>query len=259
MNLEGWVKDSLEGLDGALLPEGRLPTLERILLDIDSGMSISSVKRMRSRKNVVLALDLVSCDGTPERYVAKLFVTESYEKELKILTNCMREHLRVPDVIRAESGVCLMEYLEGELLVHRLNHTFDSSLAEEIAGWYYGFHNSQHIIKGDPRLRNFICTSDGLYGFDFEEAGQGDWMADIGGISASMLDTDPIFDQRKRVLAWLLLDRYLAHRGEKRNDDTAAMYVNAIADALKQTGRWRDDSRIIELSENIRSHGIPIG
>jgi hypothetical protein len=258
MNLEGWLKGGLEGLDGATLPRGRLLTLERMLLDIDPDLSIISVERMRSRKNVVLAINLASCNGTPERYVAKLYVTEPYEKELKILRDCARKHLRVPIVMRAESGVCLMEYLEGELLVDRLNRTFDESLAEEIAAWYYSFHSLQHMIKGDPRLRNFICTSDGLYGFDFEEAAPGEWMIDIAGISASMLDTDPIFDQRKRVLAWSVLDRYLDLRGEKRNDDTATSYVNTIADTLQQTGRWRSDSRIIELSKNIRSNGIPV-
>ena len=257
MILEGWIEDDLQGLDGTPLPNIRLSTLERILSDIDSDMTISSVKRMRSRKNVVLELEVVSCEVMPRKYVAKLFVAESYDKELEILRNCLQRGLRVPHVVRAESGVCLMEYLEGELLVDRLNRTFEESLSGDIALWYYEFHRSQNIVKGDPRLRNFICTPNGLFGVDFEEAGPGKWMADIAGISASILDTDPIFDPRKRILVWSVLDKYLALIGETKTKEIVALYIRTIADTLEQTSRWRDDPGIMDLSKRIRDTGIP--
>lgn len=150
-----------------------------------------------------------------------------------------------------------MEYVEGELLVDCLNRTFEESLAREISGWYYKFHRSQHILKGDPRLRNFISTPAGLFGFDFEEAGPGNWMMDIAGISASILDTDPVFDPRKRVLVWSVLDHYLNLIGQRKTSETTALYVHTIADTLEQTAKWRNDSGIMELSERIRDTGIP--
>lgn len=256
MNLNEWVDRNLRGLDGTHLPDDRLPTLEKMLLALEPELSIESVQRMRSRKNVVLRIDTTLQDKAKQSYVAKLFVTDSFEKELRVLLESRKHGLGVPEVIGADSGVCLMQFIEGNLLVDRLNQTFDEHLMTMIAEWYHDFHQNLRITKGDPRLRNFIITQNRLVGLDFEEAGQGHWMNDIAGISASILDTDPIFHRKKRRLVWLLLEGYLSFLGEERDERTDTRFVKMISDTLEQTAKYRKDERIMKICQDIRKRGI---
>ena len=151
-----------------------------------------------------------------------------------------------------------MTFIQGVPYVTKINESFDPDLVDQLASWYYEYHNINNMIKGDSTLRNFICTSDGVYGLDFEESRKGDWMSDIGGTAASLLDTDPINDIRKRKLVWRLLDRYLTHLSESRNEATDRLYLKTIVDSLRETYRWRLDERILRLSEQIRTKGIPV-
>jgi hypothetical protein len=82
-------------------------------------------------------------------------------------------------------------------------------------------------------------------------------MLDIAGISASLLDTDPIFDSRKKKLSWHLLDSYLSLLGQVRDTKTETEFTTVIADTLKQTSIWRKNTKILELSEVIRAKGLP--
>jgi hypothetical protein len=102
-------------------------------------------------------------------------------------------------------------------------------------------------------------VSDGVViGLDFEEVRPGHWLADISGIGASLLDTDPIFDPRKRSLSWRLLDCYLKAIGQTRTPEIERLYIDSIADWLAETYRWRGDTRILNLSEEVRQDGIPV-
>ncbi|MHA3963748.1 MAG: BUD32 family EKC/KEOPS complex subunit [Candidatus Thorarchaeota archaeon SMTZ1-45] len=256
--LDGFHVD-LAGADGKTIATERLATLESLLHESFGEISLDSATRLRSKKNVVLRLVVRS--PLPEAYenlVTKMFISDRYQNELERLQVSLREGLNVPEIIAARDGVILMTYIPGDLFVTRINHTFDSYLVDQLALWYYQYHAIHEMIKGDPRLRNFICTNEGIVGLDFEESRKGHWMSDIGGVAASLLDTDPIDDIRKRKLAWRFLTSYLSCRSESRCEETDSLFVDTIAKALKQTNHWRKDERIFALSEQIRAEGIPI-
>lgn len=248
----------LTGADGEILSPARLTTLESLLHERLSEINLESAVRLRSKKNVVLHLSAGSLHHGSGSLVAKMFIADRYETELERLTKSLEGGLHVPEVIAAKDGVILMTFIPGELFVTKINRIFDPSLIDQLARWYNEYHNITGTIKGDPRLRNFICTDEGLFGLDFEESRKGHWMSDIGGVAASLLDTDPINDIRKRRLVWRFLAEYLSHRSESRNEETDSLYTEAIADTLKQTFHWRQDDRILALSEEIRSKGIDV-
>ena len=83
-------------------------------------------------------------------------------------------------------------------------------------------------------------------------------MVDIAGVCASLLDTNPIFDPRKRKLSWRFLEKYLSFLDVSPDETMYTDFIPILADTLKQTSEWRKDSRILELSEKIRAEGLPI-
>jgi hypothetical protein len=258
MDLKKWLGDTPNGIDGKPLPSDRIHTLEVILQDkFGKDAIIGQVNRLKSRKNIVLHLRIVSSEHEPVDVVAKMFVAGLYDTELSVLNTSWKQGLAVPEVIEAQNGVILMSFIPGETLVDIINATFDTHLIDLLAQWYYNYHSVHKQIKGDPRLRNFIYYKNALYGVDFEESCLGPWMLDIAGISASLLDTNPIFDSRKRRLSWHLLDSYLSLLGQERDKKLETEFTKVIADALKQTSIWRKDTRILELSEVIRAKGLP--
>ncbi len=252
------ILHELVGIDGAKLDSNQVSTLEEILSDrYGSNFQPSLVKRFKSRKNIVVHLQI-----HPEKkddsldIVAKLFVTEFFEKEVRILKLSQRNNLSVPSVIDAKDGVLLMSYIPGETLVDRINRTFNADLIDSLARWYYTYHNVHDTIKGDPRLRNFICSNGTIYGVDFEESRSDHWIHDIAGVSASLLDTNPIFDRRKRALSWRLLESYLSHIDEVRNKETDNLFTKTVSEILTKTARWRKDDSLLSLAESILHKGF---
>jgi hypothetical protein len=260
MNLLKRFDGNLTGVDGTKLDPGRLTTLEILLKHkFGAAIGVEVTRRFESRKNIVLQLGIESKrKTTPAHVVAKLFVTDRFENELQMLRACREHGLSVPEVLAAERGVILMSFISGELLVERINRTFDPRLIDALAEWYYKYHAANGLIKGDPKLRNFIYSDAELYGLDFEESRPGEWVLDIGGIAASLLDTRPVFDNRKRALAWRLLGHYLAIKGETRNEDIDAKFVQTVSSALKETAYWRRDDSLLLVAENVSQFGIPV-
>ena len=257
--------DKLRGLEGALvgiddmsLDSARLDTLESLLIqEFGSDFEAEFIQRFRSKKNVVVHLLLHSKNQDESaNLVTKLFVTGYFENEVELLYKCHEGGLPVPRLFRAENGVILMDYIPGETLTDYVNRTFDSTIIDTLARWYYEFHRITGQVKEDPRLRNFICNKDTLFGLDFEEAHVGHWIVDIAGVSASLLDTNPIFDKRKRALVWQLLETYLDLCNLERNQEIDKLFIETIANTLEKTSNWRHDSTIKNLAERIRKHGI---
>ncbi|MGY5875710.1 MAG: hypothetical protein RTU30_08190 [Candidatus Thorarchaeota archaeon] len=252
------ILHELVGIDGTKLNSTRISTLEEILSDMYGPSSQPIlVKRFKSRKNIVVHLQInPESKDNPVDVVAKLFVTEFFEKEIKILRLSQRNKLSVPAIINARDSVLLMTYISGETLVDRINRTFDADLIDNLAFWYYKYHNIHEAIKGDPRLRNFICNNGTIYGVDFEESRSDHWIHDIAGISASLLDTNPIFDPRKRTLSWRLFERYLSHIGEVRSKEMDSLFARTVSEALAKTARWRNDDNLLLLSDSILHDGF---
>jgi tRNA A-37 threonylcarbamoyl transferase component Bud32 len=257
MDISKWFPTLPTGIDGKSLHPDRIPTLQKILTkEFGENTSIESIERLRSKKNIVIHLKIHA--EKPIDVVAKLFVVDKFDIELRILNSSWEKSLAVPKVIKAEEGVILMDFISGDLLVDTLNQSFKPEFADLLAKWYYNFHSAHEMIKGDPRLRNFIHHNGRIYGVDFEESRIADWMLDIGGSAASFLDTNPIFDVRKRQLCWRFLERYLDLTGQKRTKEIDQHFVETVADTLKQTSEWRNDKEILDLSENVRQNGISI-
>jgi hypothetical protein len=258
MDLMKWLDGAPDGIDGKPLPSDRIETLEMILQDrFGNDLVLDYVGRLKSRKNIVLHLKITPKGQESVDVVAKMFVIGSYDTELLLLKSSWKKGFAVPEVVDARDGVILMSFIPGEPLVDRINTTFDPQLIDMLAQWYYNYHSFHRQIKGDPRLRNFIYYENTLYGVDLEESCPGPWMLDIAGISASLLDTNPIFDPRKRRLSWRLLDAYLSLLSQKRDTKIETAFTTVIADTLKQTSIWRRNTRILELSEMVRNEGLP--
>ncbi len=257
MNLWKTFNTEFFGVDGKRLDSTRLLTLRTMLEEIGYPFEKTRVYRLESKKNIVLHIVVNGeTEHVSQSIIAKLFVTEGFEREMALLRLCNEKGFAVPQLLRSEDGVILMQYIPGETLVETVNRTFDPQIAELLADWYFRFHSITNVLKGDPRLRNFIATSEGIIGLDFEEAHPGHWIVDIGGICASILDTTPVFDVRKRRLVWVLLDRYLRCMGEKRTSAIEGSFLNSVADALAETAHWRQDTRLLELAHSVRTKGI---
>ena len=252
-----WTIPDREGIEGRTLDPERIATLDALLkATYGPQISVPSFERLRSKKNIVLQLLLdngsVECD-----VVAKLFIEPSFEVEKEVLTLGMKVALDVPSIITSLDGVILMVYIDGVPLVDILNETLNPAIMDHLAAWYYTFHHKTGHVKGDPRLRNFILREDRIFGLDFEGYRRDHWMQDIAGISASILDTRPVFDDRKVHLVWHLLESYLSLSGQKRSKGTDTHFTEVIADTLEQTAAWRDDEEILVHARRVREEGLP--
>jgi tRNA A-37 threonylcarbamoyl transferase component Bud32 len=258
MNLNKWFAEVPTGIDGKPLPPERIGTLEEILHKrFGRESSIEAVNQLKSKKNTVVALKIQTQTSKSLMVVAKMFIAGRFENELAILQASWSSGLSVPKVIDAHDGVILMEFIPGDIFVDRINQTFDSNLMVRLAEWYSIYHRVHRLIKGDPRLRNFIIHNDKIIGVDFEESQQGHWMIDIAGVCASLLDTNPIFDEQKRKLCWLFLEQYLSFSNIQQNEALNTHFLSTLADTLEQTAQWRNDETILKLSEKIRAEGLP--
>jgi tRNA A-37 threonylcarbamoyl transferase component Bud32 len=258
MALIKWFKEIPTGIDGTPLPQDRVDTLEQILHEkFTQGYVVESVKRLKSKKNTVISLRIHPKGAEPITLVAKMFIAGRFNNEISILRSSWSHGLAVPEVLEARDDVILMNFIPGETFVDMINQTFEPHLIDKLAEWYYKYHRAHGQIKGDPRLRNFIIQGDQIFGVDFEESREDLWMVDIAGVCASLLDTNPIFDRRKRTLSWRFLEKYLSlYPVPPRDETTHTNFVATIADTLKQTSQWRNDRKILELSEKIRAEGL---
>lgn len=258
MELFEILQTGMKGKDGKELDPARSEVLESLLDTlVDNQPYDLSFQQLRSKKNIVFKIQISRKQRKIPELIAKLFVTSGFRRELEVLKKSQENGLAVPQVIDAKEGVILMRFIEGNVLTDVINETFSTTAIEHLAKWYYHFHNIHSMIKGDPRLRNFIYHDKILYGIDFEVSRPGDWMEDIGGVAASLLDTRPIFHEDKQKLAWQLLDCYLDLAGLQRNEDVETHFEKTVAKTLKQTARWRENPTIWVLSKKIESDGIP--
>ncbi len=258
MGLITWFKEIPTGIDGTPLPQERIDTLDKMLMErYGRDTIIASVSRLKSKKNTVISIRVTSTGVKLHTVVAKMFIADGFQNELFTLKTSWAQGLAVPRILEAQNGVILMEYIPGEPFVDRINRTFEPHLIVKLAEWYYKYHQVHGRIKGDPRLRNFIIQNDEIFGVDFEESREDRGMVDIAGVCASLLDTNPIFDPRKQKLSWRFLDTYLSFLEVSPDETIYADFIATLANILKQTAEWRKDSQILELSEKIRAEGFP--
>jgi tRNA A-37 threonylcarbamoyl transferase component Bud32 len=252
------LSDPEYGIDGTPLDPKKLRVLNELVKDlVGTQFDVVKKERLRSKKNIVYHVILKPERQVEVNFIVKAFVTGNYEMEVRLLKQCAKANLKVPEIIDTRDGVLLLSFIDGELLVDIINRTYDTKLIDDVAQWYFDFHSFQKLLKGDPRLRNFIVGSDGLYGVDFEEATEGYWVVDLGGVAASLLDTDPINEQRKQAMVWQLLDSYLVLKGIDRTADIEQDYLKVISNTLRQTAKWRNSNILTDLANEIEKNGLP--
>lgn len=189
--------------------------------DIPELSNVFSLHQYKSKKNFVF--DLVfekKPKNYPKQVVLKLFRTDNADYEHSMYEKFASQDMSIPKVLMFKNPYLILEKINGinlcdlinENLVDKmklddLNPTILDMLTlsvKKLAVWLANLHQ-QNIIKhtksfvtivlnkGDTRLRDFVMNfnDETLYGFDFEEAYEGNYLDDLAWICCALLDTDP--------------------------------------------------------------------
>ena len=121
--------------------------------------------------------------------------------------------------------------------------------------WLAGFHTSfdYQLCRGDANARNFLISSSGVVGVDFEESVESDTIHDLGQVCSSILSMHPMFTKAKiRFCSWLA-GAYFSSSGETRMADM----IEATAVALENSAAFRSDGRLMRMkAAEFRNTGI---
>lgn len=189
------------------------------------------------------------------RYAVKVFRGEWRERaavEYGVLADCTARGVKVPEPLALLEGVIVMAAIDGPVA----GDVFDAlcasgegrkigseqeRLADMLARWLARFHTAFGfgLARGDTILRNFIVTEDDVVGLDFEEAGRGDTLSDLGQMCASALMTDPAFTAPKLAFARRLAGRYWAVSGQRR----AGELGGAVSAAIRHYAQFRPNGQ----------------
>ncbi|MFW9898450.1 MAG: hypothetical protein ACFFDO_04240 [Candidatus Thorarchaeota archaeon] len=198
-----------------------LNDLKKEIPELIKGADKFSLNRLSSKKNIVYELNF---DKKPRKFpkqvILKLFRTNYAEKEYKALIQLEKQSLEIPKVLffkkpyiilKKVNGVNLCDYINDNLVNISTLDDLDSKIRNNIflalkklAEWIARLHN-QNVIndkdisevivfnKGDTRLRDFIfdISKNTIYGIDFEESYEGNYLDDLAWICCSLLDTNP--------------------------------------------------------------------
>ena len=217
-----------------------LNDLKKEIPDIMKGADEFSLNRLSSKKNIVYELNF---DKKPQKFpkqvILKLFRTNYAEKEYKALKQLEKQNLEIPKVLffkkpylilKKVNGVNLCDYVNDNLVnistLDNLNSEIRNNIflgLKKLAEWIARLHN-QNIIndkdiseiivfnKGDTRLRDFIfdISKKTIYGIDFEESYEGNYLDDLAWICCSLLDTNPgIFEIPEPIIKIKLINHFL--------------------------------------------------
>lgn len=171
----------------------------------------SIIRSFFSRRNTVYLIRALHKDGDVSEFVYKLYVSGNIEKEYVAL--CKLQGQNVPRVLACGHSALYMEYIRGKTLLERLEEAEIKGLPfeehiDKFIGFLHGFYKVMpgHIY-GDVNLRNFIVTSDGLWGVDLEESHIGRISTDIGKAAAFNLTYRPEFTDYKQQTASYLIEQ----------------------------------------------------
>jgi tRNA A-37 threonylcarbamoyl transferase component Bud32 len=186
--------------------------------ELSEGFSLSQYK---SKKNFVYDLVFkIRPRNFPKQIILKVFQTENADYEYNIYQKLAPQNIPIPKVLLFKKPYLILEKINGINLCDLVNNnlinmvklddlnptTLDMILIsiKKLASWLAQLHR-QNIIKrkksfeiivlnkGDTRLRDFIMNfyNENLYGFDFEESYEGNYLDDLAWICCALLDTDP--------------------------------------------------------------------
>ncbi len=198
----------MENVKDSNLKKEILRDLEEIIPEIE----ITTIKFLKSRKNLIFSISLKNPQTLPKEIIIKKFSGESFNTEYKNLISNFQKGILVPKIFASKKPYILMEKIDGLNLCDLLNDDLDNStensifivkkeIFEKLAEWLYNYHEknitsdkeSQILVrnKGDLRLKNFIYYEKNIYGIDFENVHEGIPENDIAEVIASIITTSP--------------------------------------------------------------------
>ncbi|MHA1756602.1 MAG: hypothetical protein ACTSVV_07525 [Promethearchaeota archaeon] len=203
------------------------------------------LERYESKKNIVFCIKFNMEDQNDKNLkdiVVKIFKTQNADIEYKILSNLKKQGHFVPKIIDYKKPYLILEKVEGTNLCDYINNKLknleklselENKIREKLelsmkmlADWLARFHKESiklyddfsgfYVLnKGDIRLRDFIINfkKGKIYGLDFEDCYEGNFLEDLAGICCALLDTNPgIFElgvpYHKLDLIKIFLDEY---------------------------------------------------
>ena len=180
-----------------------------------------SLNQYKSKKNFVYDLVFTKKPKNyPKELILKIFRTENAENEYNTYKKLEKQGLSIPKILFFNTPYLLLEKVKGINLCDVINDNLINKIKldelnpsvldlvvlsiHKLAAWIAQLH-SQNIVnktdpsniivlnKGDTRLRDFIMdiTNETIYGFDFEESYEGNYLDDLAWICCALLDTDP--------------------------------------------------------------------
>ncbi|MBY9007292.1 MAG: hypothetical protein KGD63_11100 [Candidatus Lokiarchaeota archaeon] len=222
----------------------QIPILSEILDNLtfifDNPEVTYSLIPIKSHKNPIYELTLTNqTKNTSEVYIIKRLQIESANIEYNSIKLLKKQNMNVPSVLLYKNPFIIQEKIIGTDLCDYINENLIgkkdlSEVPNEIkdnlynaikllAKWLAKFHKNNIIPKddegkiivlnkGDARLKNFIIntSNDKLYGIDFEESHEGNYIEDISWVCCSLIDTNPgIFEMEEPLHKIELLNLFL--------------------------------------------------
>jgi hypothetical protein len=189
--------------------------------DFNRDLSTFNITQLKSKRNDVYEVKFTKpLEDLPENFILKIFKTPNGNKEVATLKHLKKLDISVPLILLYENPYLILEKINGENLCDFINENLlgkqDLNEVSEpittqlnmsiklLAQWFAEFHRKniikheevEKIIvlnKGDTQLRDFIInfSSNSLYGLDFENAYEGNFLEDLSWVCCSLIDTNP--------------------------------------------------------------------
>lgn len=183
----------------------------------------------RSKRNMVYSIKNTKSE---KRYVVKEYASQNGKSKDVFFLKLLKSYaINVPEIFYEGSRFILMEELENNTLLDAMIRLEEDNVDPEgidvkvlfmkVFKWLHDFYHvmkgysGKHMIFGDANFRNFIVL-DEIYGLDFEDVIEGEYITDVARICAHLLRYSPEDTPwKKRVcnyLIELLCDSYLYDR-----------------------------------------------
>lgn len=196
---------------------------------------VNGVKLMPSAVNRVW---IVETDVRP--VIVKRFFSGKAGVEFETLLRARSKGLAVPLPYWRDGEYVVEEYVEGEGCGRLINQMFRSDTAEMIGTWLAEFHSALReddvcLVVGDVGLEDFISSEGRVFCVDLEDAGPGDPIEDLGGISARILGSEPFFTPIKFELCNRLISSYERAAGAQAKESVRSHISRRLrADARRK-------------------------
>ncbi len=214
--------------------------LDKLSFILDDSKNKFSLIPLKSKKNMVYELILTDrLTNSSEIFIIKKLQSEKADKEYEMINYLKAQKLQIPKIIYFKNPYIIQEKVNGENLCDFINNNLrgkkelsevDNKITKKIllaikllAKWLADLHKKNIILKedfdkiivinkGDTRLKDFIInfSNKKIYGVDFEESYEGNYLEDIAWICCSLIDTDPgIFEMEEPLHKIELINLFL--------------------------------------------------